>query len=236
LPATIHGQPVPDYLAEAARIRASGVVPAPGTPSGLDTFMRLWRTVLAGETAADPSLSVVEPACGSANDYRCLDACGLARFLDYTGFDLSDKNVANARTLFPATRFVVGNALEIAAGDRAFDSGFVHDLFEHLSAAALEAAVSELCRVTRGGLCLGFFQMDEVDEHVIRPVDEYHVNTLSLARMLALFARHGFAGEAVHIGTFLRFRFGGEQTPNPNAYTLVLERSGVEDLPGEFRA
>ena len=202
----------------------------------LDTFTVLWRTVLADEAATEAPVSVVEPACGSANDYRFLDACGLARFLDYTGFDLSEQNVANARTLFPARRFAVGNALEIAAGDRAFDYGVVHDLFEHLSVEALEAAVSELCRVTRGGLCLGFFQMDEVDEHVIRPVDEYHVNTLSLARMLALFARHGFAGEAVHIGTFLRFRFGGEQTPNPNAYTLVLERGGVEDLPGESRA
>ena len=63
-------------------------------------------------------------------------------------------------------------------------------------------------------------------------MDEYHFNTLSLARTLELFGRHGFAGEAVHVGSFLRWRFGCERTHNPNAYTLILGREG--ETPAAF--
>lgn len=221
LPAKASGQNVPDYLGAFLRDAAAGQGTAVFSPSVLDTFMALWRAALVAETPPDRP-TVLEPACGSANDYRFIEACGLARFLDYTGFDLCEANVANARTLFPGARFEIGNAFAIAAPDRAFDYAFVHDLFEHFSPAGLEAAVAELCRVTRQGLCVGCFQMDEIEDHIVRPVDDYHVNTLSLARTLELFAAHGFTGEAVHIGTFLRLRFGCEHTHNPNAYTLVL--------------
>jgi SAM-dependent methyltransferase len=223
LPAAVAGQSVPDYLREAVAELAGRGTPGDGLLAARDTFARLWRAVLTDEPVGQKP-SVLEPACGSANDYRFLAACGLARFLDYTGFDLCAKNVANARALFPAARFAVGNVFAIAAPDRAYDHTFMHDLFEHLSPAGLEAAVAEVCRVTRRGLCLGFFQMDETAEHVVRVVDEYHWNTLSLARTLALFRRHGFAGEAVHIGSLLRWRFGCEHTHNPDAYTLVLSR------------
>ncbi len=221
LPASAGGLTVPDYLGQFLRIAGAGRGTAVLSPSVLDTFMALWRAALAPETAPNRT-AVLEPACGSANDYRYLEACGLARFLDYTGFDLCEANVANARKLFPAARFEVGNAFAIAGPDRAFDYAYVHDLFEHLSPAGLEAAVAEVCRVTRLGLCIGCFQMDEIEEHVVRPVDDYHVNTLSLERTLELFAGHGFTGEAIHIGTFLRLRFGCERTHNPNAYTLIL--------------
>lgn len=226
LPGRADGQTVPEYLGAAIRARAAGLPEGGETPLVLDTFMRLWRGALEGEAPVGSRVSVVEPACGSANDYRFLDACGLARVLEYTGFDLSEKNVDNARAMFPGTRFAVGNAIQIAADDRTFDYAVVHDLFEHLSLEALEVTAAEVCRVTRSGLCLGFFQMDEVEDHVVRPVDDYHVNTLSLSRMMALFARHGFTGEAIHIGTFLRLRFGVEATHNSNAYTLVLGRTG----------
>lgn len=222
LPAKACGQNVPDYLAAFLREAEAGQGGDGFSPFVLDTFMVLWRTALAAETPQGRP-AVLEPACGSANDYRYLEACGLARFLDYTGFDLCEANVANARTLFPGARFAVGNAFAVAAPDRAFDYTYVHDLFEHLSPAGLEVAVAEVCRVTRLGLCIGYFQMDEVEEHIIRPVDDYHVNTLSLERTRELFAAHGFTGEAIHIGTFLRLRFGCERTHNPNAYTLVLE-------------
>ncbi len=222
LPAKACGQNVPDYLGAFLRDAATEQGTAGFSPSVLGTFMSLWRDALALETLPNRP-AVLEPACGSANDYRYFVACGLARFLDYTGFDLCEANVANARALFPRARFKVGNAFAVAAPDRAFDYTCVHDLFEHLSPAGLEAAVAEVCRVTRRGLCIGCFQMDEIEEHVVRPVDDYYVNTLSLARTLELFAGHGFTGEAVHIGTFLRLRFGCERTHNPNAYTLILE-------------
>jgi hypothetical protein len=111
---------------------------------------------------------------------------------------------------------------EIAALDKSFELCFVHDLFEHLSLEGMQVAVKEVCRVTRQGLCIGFFNMDEIRDHQVRPVEEYHWNLLSMARMRELFAGWGFAAQAVHIGTFLRQQIGCEQTHNPNAYTFLL--------------
>jgi hypothetical protein len=211
----------------------------------LNTFRRLWRKALKGiKRAADgagsaearrfgelattaprrraATRSVLEPACGSANDYRFLHTCGLARRINYTGFDLCAKNVENARVLFPDVSFEVGNVFEIGAANKAFDLCLVHDLFEHLSLDGMQAAVSEICRVTRLGICVGFFNMDEIRNHEVRPVDDYHWNLLSMGRMKELFATHGFAAQVVHIGTFLRQQVGCEQTHNPNAYTFIL--------------
>ncbi len=94
---------------------------------------------MRGETPRP--IRVLEPACGSANDYRFLHQFGLARVIRYTGFDLCDKNVGNARSLFPETEIGVGNVLEIGFPNHAFDLCFVHDLFEHLSPEAVEQAV-----------------------------------------------------------------------------------------------
>jgi SAM-dependent methyltransferase len=188
----------------------------------LEAFRKLWHKALAAEIPARKPLSVLEPACGSANDYRFLHAYGLARLVNYTGFDLCAKNIENARALFPGVSFAVGNVFEIAAPDKAFDLCFVHDLFEHLSLEGMQAAVREVCQVTRQGLCIGFFSMDEIRDHQVRPVEEYHWNRLSMARMRGLFADWGFAAQVVHIGAFLRQQIGCEQTHNPNAYTFLL--------------
>lgn len=188
----------------------------------LDTFQRLWADGL--ESEIPQAVRVLEPACGSANDYRALANYGIARLVDYTGFDLCEKNVTNARALFPGVRFEVGNVFEIPAADGAFELSFVHDLFEHLSPAALPVGIRELCRVTRRGLCVGFFQMDEIPEHIVRPVDEYHLNTLSLARTQALFAEQGFDVQPLHIGSYLRWRIGCAETHNPNAYKFLAFR------------
>lgn len=190
---------------------------------GFNTFVSVWRTALSNEQTQ--RVSVLEPACGSANDYRFLGAYGLTRLIDYTGFDLCEKNVGNARAMFPNARFHVGNVFEIAAPDQAFDLCFAHDLLEHFSLAGLECAVRELCRVTRHGICVGFFQMDETPEHIVRPVEDYHVNTLSLARTKELFSQHGFAVQALHVGSYLRWRAGCHETYNPNAYTFLAFRN-----------
>jgi hypothetical protein len=214
LPAQAGDASVPNYL-EQFLIEDASLRP-------LDTFQELWADVLEGEIPE--GVRVLEPACGSANDYHFLASYGLARLVDYTGFDLCEKNVRNACAQFPSARFEVGNAFEIAAADGAFELSFVHDLFEHLSPKALAVAIRELCRVTRRGLCVGFFQMDEMPEHIIRPVDEYHWNTLSQARTQALFAEQGFDVQPLHIGTYLRWRTGCAETHNPQAYTFLAFR------------
>jgi hypothetical protein len=230
LPAEIDGGLVPNYIeAFLARSASSSV------DSSLNCFLQLWASLLGRErvpcvgseqphSQSQPksALSLLEPACGSANDYRFLHFCGLARFFDYTGFDLCQKNVENARALFPAIRFEAGNVFEISADAKSFDQCIVHDLFEHLSIAGLEKAAEEICRVTRRGICIGFFQMDEIREHVMRPLDDYYWNLLSLSRMREVFANHGFKTQAIHIGSFLSHHTGCQQTHNPNAYTFIL--------------
>ena len=229
LPAAADSLTIPNYVESFL----SGTQMPSGQPQfhepSLNTFRDLWNQALAEEHSfPQPStlnphpLSLLEPACGSANDYRFLHAYGLARLVRYTGFDLCAKNIENARALFPNVPFAVGNVFEIAAPDKAYDFCLVHDLFEHLSLEGIQAAVREVCRVTRQGLCVGFFNMDEVRDHEVRPVDDYHWNRLSMGRMKELFAASGFAAQVVHIGTFLCQQIGCEQTHNPNAYTFLL--------------
>jgi ubiquinone/menaquinone biosynthesis C-methylase UbiE len=183
-------------------------------------FEGLWRQRLA--KVRRPRLKVLEAACGSANDYRSLAGCGLAAHLEYLGVDLGEKNVRNASAMFPDARFEVGNVFELPYPDGAFECTLVQDLFEHLSADGLARAVAELCRVTRRALCAGFFNLDEIPEHVIRPVEEYHWNTLSLDRVRELFEARGGAVQALHTGAVLRWQASRAETHNPNAYTLIV--------------
>ena len=73
---------IEDFLANA-RLHDDRSTP---NRSSFDTFLRIWKEVLSRETPQ--CISVLEPACGSANDYRFLDACGIARLIDYTGFEV----------------------------------------------------------------------------------------------------------------------------------------------------
>ena len=98
----------------------------------------------------------------------------------------------------------------------------VHDLFEHLSIEAMEAAIAELCRVTRRGICAGFFNMHDGWRHIVRTVDDYHWNTLSLARTEAAFRRFASDVQVIHIDEFLTSHFGCPDTHNKGAYTLVV--------------
>jgi hypothetical protein len=227
LPAAANGVQVPNYLEDF-------LAAAPlenGRPRlaerNLNLFLDLWREALAAEPRAPVAPTVLEAACGSANDYRCLEAGGLSRLIDYTGMDLCEKNVENARVMFPQARFQVGNVFELPAPDKSVDYLFAHDLFEHLSLEGLEQTVREVCRVTRRALCLGFFNMDEIAAHVARPVDDYHWNTLSVDRVRESFAAHGFGAQVVHIGSFLRWATGCDQTHNEQAYTFLLRAAAT---------
>lgn len=186
----------------------------------MSTFQIIWREVLAGEQP--PRMAVLEPACGSANDYRFIEAFGIAELIDYTGFDLCEKNIRNAGQMFPDVCFEVGDVLEIGAGDGAFDYCFVHDLFEHLSVEAMEAAITEICRVTRKDICAGFFNMHYGERHIVRAVGDYHWNNLSMAETKAIFERHASAVQVFHIDTFLRSKFRCGDTHNKGAYTLIV--------------
>jgi SAM-dependent methyltransferase len=213
---------VPNYVCDLLCWSPVETTDAPIPDYLVSTFEAIWRELLADEQPQN--ISVLEPTCGSANDYRFLEAFGIARLLDYTGFDLCKKNVDNAKQMFPAARFKVGNVLEFGAEDGAFDYCFVHDLFEHLSVKALEVAVAEICRVTRKGICVGFFNMHEGDEHIVRAVGDYHWNTLSMAATKAIFVRHGFVVRAIQIDKFLCSKFGCRDSYNKRACTFIIAR------------
>lgn len=215
LPRLADGVNIPNYIQELLTAHLSGVECA---DAAKNLFAERWAALLAKEQAA--TISVIEPGCGSANDYRFLKSFGIARFLNYTGFDLCEKNIENARAMFPDAQFVAGNVLEINGDDKAFDYCIVHDLFEHLSLAAMEQAIGEICRVTRHGISAAFFQMDEIPDHVVRPVDDYHINLLSMQKVRNDFESRGANVEVIHIQTFLRMGLNCADTHNPNAYTF----------------
>lgn len=221
LPRVVEGLTLPNYLAQALQALRLAPDRLHLDQAALNVFMNLWRQALANEHP--PRCAVLEAGCGSANDFRFIAACGLSRLLDYTGLDLCDTNIANARALCPEGRFEVGNLLALSYPDKAFDCAWVQDVLEHLSPEALEVAVRELCRVSRRALCLGFFQMHEGPDHVVRPVGHYHINTLSLPRMRALLARHGARTQAIHIRTLLTRLFGWEDGYWDTAYTLLVQ-------------
>ena len=186
----------------------------------MSTFQRIWSEVLTDEKPK--SISVLEPACGSANDYRFIDSFGISRLIDYAGFDLCDKNIHNAKQMFPETSFKVGNVFEIQAEDNTFDYCFVQDLFEHLSLEAMDIAISEICRVTSHGICIGYFNMHEGKDHIVKTIDDYHWNKLSISSTKELFERYASTIEIMHIDTFLTSKFGCRDTHNKDAYTFIV--------------
>ena len=187
--------------------------------SVLRTFRDIWRKVLAGKSSE--RVSVLEPACGSANDYRFIDAYGIGRFLDYTGFDLCKKNIINACRMFPDVRFHVGNVFEINEPEKSCDYCFVHDLFEHLSLEAMEVEIREICRVTKKKILVHFFNMHDMAEHKEQPINDYHWNDLSVSKTVKIFEKYAGKIEVIHIDSLLKSSFGGEHY-NKGAYTFVV--------------
>jgi SAM-dependent methyltransferase len=184
-------------------------------------FEERWRDTLAGRSAE--SVSVLEFACGSANDYRSLEQYGIARFLDYTGVDLNEKNIANARKLYPGVAFEVSSILNLRYDDAAFDYVLAFDIFEHLSLVAMERAVDEAMRLAKKGLVLTFFIMTDAPEHNERPKRHYHWNELSAPRMEKRIGERFADVEVTHIPTFLKREFNYRRFYNKKAYTITAQ-------------
>lgn len=231
LPAEADGIEVPDYISDVLVLPAPAHEDEPPLPDyAASTFTNLFRQALAGAAIVPADRpTVIEPACGSANDYRYIDAFGIGRQIDYTGFDLCERNIENAREMFPAVDFRAGNVLAIEADPQAFEICIVHDLFEHLSIDAMARAVAEVCRVTKRSVLAHFFQMHDEPEHLVRTHEDYHWNRLSLEKVVDLFQAEGFElAHAVKIADLVTARFAGAQTHNQHAWTLHLERIGPQ--------
>lgn len=187
----------------------------------LDTFERVWAETLEAEQV--PPLRVLEAGCGSANDYRFMDRYGLGRFLRYTGIDLSEKNIRNAKTRFPGVDFEVGSVFDMPAEDKTYDCCFVHDLFEHLSPEGADRAMAELSRVTAGKGCLHFFNMAETETDEIRRKGNYYWNRLSCETMHKRLEASARRIEICHLDSLLNTRYAYEHYYNKNAYTWYID-------------
>lgn len=204
------------------RDRSVGIAFQTVMEDGETQFMDRWREELSGLTA--DRVSVLEPACGSANDYRYMASCGLIDHLDYRGFDLTEANIANARSAFPGADFRLGDVLDIDAPDAAFDWVVVHDLFEHLSPAGYERAVSEVCRVSRSGVLVSFFHMADIPDHIVKPVRDYHRNRLSLDRTREAFLAHCRSVDVIHVSRYVADEFALKRYYNRGAYTFIARK------------
>ncbi len=218
-------------LQHAVRLNTERVAGRASGETEKDEFQKRWRSALV--SSSGDLISVLECGCGSANDYRSWDAYGIARFLNYKGFDLSEDNVANAREMFPDVNFECGNIFNIREKDESFDYVVVFDLFEHLSLEGVEIALREACRVARRGLVLNLFNVSDIAQHVSNPVPErhYHWNTLSLRQISDSFATHARKVEAVNIHRLLCGKYGSKglydsflMDVNQNLVTFYLEK------------
>lgn len=189
----------------------------------IDLFAQRWRDALTGRQAIP--LRVVEFACGSANDYRYFVEYGLAHFLDYTGIDLSEKNVANAKRRFPDTDFRVGSILSLPEKRRSVDYVIGYDILEHLSLQGMFTALKTAERIARRGLYFAFFRMDEVPEHEEHPRGSYHYNLLSVDRMREYMDKRYTKVQLIHIARMFEdeYDYRWSYDYNRRAYSLIAE-------------
>jgi len=186
-------------------------------------FAGRWREALAAEQA--PPLRVIEFACGSANDYRAFADYGIARFLRYTGIDLSQTNIANAKLRFPDVDFRVASILSLAEPDASVDYVIGFDILEHLSLQAMDTVLTTAIRMARRGLYFAFFRMDEQAEHLQEPRGQYHYNLLSAPAMRQHLRQHYAQVQVVHIASMLKEQYGFPHSYeyNRRAYSLIAE-------------
>jgi ubiquinone/menaquinone biosynthesis C-methylase UbiE len=224
-------------LNEAMRVRAAelGITMAKSAPDALANkalvaeviadrapiFAERWRTALA-DREAEP-LSVLEFACGSANDYRAFADYGIARFLDYTGIDLNETNIANAKRAFPDVNFRVDSILSLPEADHSIDYVIGADILEHLSLEAKRTAMDAAVRLCRRGVQFAFFMMDEIPEEIDNPVRKYHVNTLSAPRMREYMGERFDSVQVIYIPELLKTEYGATHSYNKKAFTLIAE-------------
>jgi len=214
--------PVPDYIAAALTCHDCDQPYDRLSDLALDTFMTIWSEQLSQVPSA--TMSVLEVACGSANDYRFLHKSGLASLLTYTGIDLAARNIENAKRRFPGVDFRARSILTTDFRDCSYDCVFCHDLLEHLSLAAMERALSEMLRIAHDEVILHLFNAKQSGDHEIVPVRKYHRNRVSLEKTIAFFESRGATVTCLEMAQWLQEKVGALGYHNPNAFSLIVEK------------
>ncbi len=214
--------PIPNYLAAALSCRDYDQPRYCLSDLALDTFMTIWSEQLSQVPSA--TMSVLEVACGSANDYRFFHQSGLASFLNYTGIDIATKNIANAKRHFPTVDFRVQSILATDFPDSSYDCVFCHDLLEHLSLAAMVRARGEMLRIARKDVILHFFNAKWSGEHEIIPVRRYYRNRVSMEKITTFFEQRGATVTCLGMTQWLQEKIGIPAYHSPNAFSMIVER------------
>jgi hypothetical protein len=215
--------PIPNYITQALFERNPDSPQQALSERALDSFGQLWHMELSSK-AQPTRMSVLEPACGSANDYTIIDAYGLAPYLHYTGFDISYKNIGNARQRFPNIPFLNRSIYDPHLPNEGADYLFVHDLFEHLSPQGLGLALAQVMQLTHKQAWLHFFNLTDIKEHSFKQVGTYYWNTLSLGQIKETLAHQASQIEIISIPTLLQDKFSWTQYHNQEAVTLLVTK------------
>ncbi len=180
----------------------------------LNTYVEIWKNILS----KTKTISLLEPACGSANDFRIIHSIGIHNNLEYTGFDICEKNISNAKSMFPDSQFFVDDVYQFNT-TKTYDVIMVHDLFEHLS--GINFVLTKFCKLCKGMIFLSFFNMEQIPENIIAPYENYYWNKLSVQKISNLLREYGFYPQIIHINTMFQELFGAEKLYNPNGYSII---------------
>jgi ubiquinone/menaquinone biosynthesis C-methylase UbiE len=188
-----------------------------------DAWATKWSAALSSQRAE--KISVLEAACGSANDYRYFVSYGIAPFIDYSGYDLTKTNIINSREMFPSVNFYVGNILDMKeTKDNSVDVFVASDIYEHIHIEGAYIALAETARVTKRRAILTFFRMADIPDHIINPVKTYHVNTISKPLFEAECRKYFKTLKAINLIGLFNNSFSSPYY-NPMAETLVLDKN-----------
>ena len=217
--------PILDYISEALIFANEDHPESRLGESALDTFITVWDGRLS-ECEAEP-VSVLELACGSGNDYQAIHASGIGRCIDYSGFDISWKNVSNARIRFPGVNFFEASILNSGLPDASHDYVFAHDVIGHLSGEGMEQAVREVMRIARREAWIHCFNAVDIEDHEIRPFKLYHKNRVSIPRMRESLEAAGAANvDVIPISAMLEEKFGFRQEYTATSATFIATKGG----------
>ena len=214
--------PIPDYVSEAL------LFSDPDQPGwylfepAMDTFATLWPALLSDQPGR--RISVLEIACGSGNDYAAIQQFGLAAHIDYAGFDISWKNVRNARARFPCINFFESSILNSGLPDNGYDYLFVHDLIGHLSPNGMETALQEIMRIVRTEAWIHCHNVADIERHEIRPFLMYFKNRLSIKQLSASLTAAGATVDALPLSELLDGKFGYAPAYTEAAGSLIARK------------
>ncbi len=216
--------PLPDYMSEALMFEDPD---QPGWylfDTALNTFSGIWSAQLSG--LASERIKVLEIACGSGNDYKAIRDFGLADHLSYSGFDISWKNICNARSQYPEANFFEASILNPGLPDNSYDYIFVHDLLGHLSPNGMEVAIAEIMRIARKEAWIHCFNVADIERHEIRPFITYFRNRLSIPQFVASLEKAGATVAVVSLSEMLDAKFHYTPEYTMSCGSFIAQKAG----------